>query len=854
MTPLLRFAVLLFLASPLALPPGAIAQTAGHAPDNAPPSGPAPDPQEAPSPDPQTRNEIIVTAPRYGEARVAAETELGEDEIASHGANDIQELLSRLTPFIGNSGSSEDEPVLLINGRPADGDRSILSYPTEALSRLAVLKPNAAAQYGYPPGRRVVNLVLKQHFSSLNLDAGVEAATAGGQYGGDLAAGRVAIAGPTRWNLQARIRLDSALRKSARNIAPLPGIFDGRGYVSALDGGEIDPALSAAAGRPVTRAAIPDGALWQPPVLADFAPDANRTHPVDPNRFETLRPARRTMMLNAGVTRPLGSFLATLNLNASDVDSQGLRGLPMASVSLSAVSPWSPFANDVLLIRPLAGARALRNDNRAQSFGASLTLSGKIAGWQTTLSGTYGRSWTDSLIESGIDMRRVQALLDSSDPAFNPYGAWSRSLLLANRNRTRSENLSARLNMLKTILKLPAGPLTANFAINASQNNLESRNSGPGGGLIVTDRNSGRIDGQLSFNLPLFRRGKGGLGDLSVDLMAGGQSVQGDSLQKRLGAGFTWSPDPILQLRVTLEDADAAPTPEQLDAPAISTIVRIYDYARQESVDALWITGGNPGLGRGRRQSRALTAMLRPLGDQAVTLNFGYSEQVAKGGVAAFPELTPAIEAAFPERVRRDPAGHLVSIDARAINLERESNAELRSGITLLLPRRSEKTPPSPALADALRWSISLNYRRRLKSELMTRAGLPVIDQLGSDSGQSREFLSLQLTVGKRGVGASLNGNWSGGARLRNNAATGNGSDYRFAPWSTLNASFFVEPEHVLARKDWLKNVRLSLEVRNLFNGYRRATLRDGSTPPGYGHDDIDPLGRTARLAIRKRF
>src|SRR5690606_24795738 len=125
------------------------------------------------------------------------ESEYDEAEIASHGADSIQDLLARLAPFIDPSG---DEPAILINGKPVGFDRSILSYPAEALQRLAVLKPEAAAQYGEPAGKRVVNLVLKKHFSMWNSDAGVDFATAGDQYGGKLSVNRTAISGNTRWS------------------------------------------------------------------------------------------------------------------------------------------------------------------------------------------------------------------------------------------------------------------------------------------------------------------------------------------------------------------------------------------------------------------------------------------------------------------------------------------------------------------------------------------------------------------------------------------------------------------------------------------------------------------------------
>ena len=83
--------------------------------------------------------DIVVVGRRYGEAKVAAESEFDESQIAAQGAENIQDLLTRLAPFIGNGG---DTPVILINGRPAGFDQSVLVYPAEALSRLAVLKPS----------------------------------------------------------------------------------------------------------------------------------------------------------------------------------------------------------------------------------------------------------------------------------------------------------------------------------------------------------------------------------------------------------------------------------------------------------------------------------------------------------------------------------------------------------------------------------------------------------------------------------------------------------------------------------------------------------------------------------------
>ena len=551
-----------------------------------------------------------------------------------------------------------------------------------------------------------------------------------------------------------------------------------------------------------------------------------------------------------------------MNINAGHNSSDGERGLPMVSVVLPAGSPWSPFADDALLTRPFAGERALRNANDSTVLGASLTLNGSIGSWQTNFGVNYARGWASNLLEIGIDRARIQQAI-AADAAFDPYGPWDESLLLATRGQARSENLSARLNVRKTIVDLPAGPLVWNLTANASRNRSHSRQEGGegtgdgGGDAGAVERRTTRhqASGQMTLSLPIARRGEAGpawLGDLSLDLSASKQAMTGSRAQKRYGANLSWSPWSIVQLRGSIDRAEAAPSFDQLDAPIVTTVTRVFDYGRQEVAEPLWITGGNPDLRGGSRQSVSLAATLRPLGGQALTLNLGYSQSVAKGGIAGFPELTPAIEAAFPERVTRDAEGRLVAVDARAINIARATDAELSSGIALRLgqARAGERSKVAP---EPLQISVSLNHRYRLKSELLTRSGLPAIDQLRA-GGQSRHNLSMQLSVGKRGIGANLGGNWSSPSVLRGAA---DDAAFRFKPPLTFNLSAFMEPDRLFGLpkgKGVLDGLKISVEVQNLFNGYRRVMLDDGTVPPGYSRNEIDPLGRTVRISIRRKF
>lgn len=796
-------------------------------------------------------DEIVVTADRRGEAAVASESEFNEDEIASHGADSIQDLMVRLAPFIGNDG---EEPVVLINGKPVGFDRSILFYPPEALERLAVLKPEAAAHYGERPGQRVVNLVLKKNFSTWDADTGINFATAGGRYGGSFSVRRTAINGDIRWNVQAGAGGDSALFKSARRIPAREGVFDSVGFIAAPGGGEIDPALSLAVGRPVLVAAIPPGTRTETAILDDFVATANMVHAVDPNRFETLQPSQRNASMIIGITRPFGRFSASLNLNAGRNSSDGLRGLPMASVILPAGHPSSPFAEDVLLTRPLADERPLRTGNDATSAGASLSINGAIGGWQTSVGISYSRNWTNNLLEAGIDTVRAQALIDAADPRFNPFGVWDDSLLIATRSRTNSENLGARLNVRKTVAELPAGPVVWTFTALAGSNRTEGLRYDAAGALVGTSRILRRhSNGQMTIAVPISRRAAEEaslLGNLSAEISAAIQAMTRSSPQKRFGGNLSWSPSPVVQFRASIDYVETVPSFEQLDAPFLATINRIFDYVRQEVAEPVWITGGNPDLRRGRQQALSIAASVRPLGNESFAINMAYRQSVAKGGVAAFPELTPVIEAAFPERVTRDGEGRLVSVDARAINIARDTNSDLSTGVALRLgqtrPGGQGKAP-----ADPLQFSVSLNHRWRLKDELQTHPGLPVIDQLAG-SGQSRHNVSLQVTAGKRGIGATINGNWSSPAKVANGDER-----FRFKPPMLYNLSLFVEPDRLSGgakKRSLFKDLKLSLDVQNLFNGYRRVTLEDGSVPQGYSRDEIDPLGRTVRLTVRKKF
>jgi hypothetical protein len=112
--------------------------------------------------------EIIVTAPR-SPGRVVTPHEpilvLDKKTIRILGVASLEKLLERVGPAAQGPGGSA--PVLLLNGRRIGSEGEIDSLPPEAIEQMEILPEPVAAQFGYPPTSRVVNIITARHFTSL---------------------------------------------------------------------------------------------------------------------------------------------------------------------------------------------------------------------------------------------------------------------------------------------------------------------------------------------------------------------------------------------------------------------------------------------------------------------------------------------------------------------------------------------------------------------------------------------------------------------------------------------------------------------------------------------------------------
>lgn len=771
-------------------------------------------PQQTPqAPEGTERDDtIIVTGRRWGQADIASERDLDEDQIGAYGANTIGELIGDMAALIGGT---RDTPVILVNGRRIGSPTEITGYPPEALNHVAILPPEAAARYGYAAGQRVVNLELKKKFASTDVDVGFSTPSAGGRTNSQLSVARSVIDGDTRWNVQLRGGTDTVLLKSERDI-PV------RSEVAA-----ILPLLEAAEGRSI-----------------------------DPNRFETLAAKARSLSLNMGVMRPVGDFSISLNAHAGLDRSTQLTGMPLASIILP-----SPGADEILY--RLVGDRALESRQRSTNFGASGSLSGPIGGWQTSFSVSYSNSRNNSFNDRGYDSSALQQSVDAGDPSFDPSGPWPFLPLLTDRIGSNSQALGASFNASRSILKLPAGEVSTNVTVNASQSRSRFSALTASTGALSRGRfASSQLDGRWSLTVPVANRALGvlaPLGDLGLDLSMDLAKASQTRTRYKWDAGVRWAPFPFVDFRASLGQENVEPLFEQLYGPRIEVVTRLFDFAQQEYVQPISIFGGNPELEGGRIRNLSLGAMMRPFAGDLAMFNIEYRKRVAQGGIASLPTLTPDVEAIFPERVMRDADGRLLSIDARPINILHDRTESINSGVTLAYTAKPKTVVGEPLSPDRQRpWTFSLSVAHswQLASEMVIRPGLPVLNRL-RDSGQPRHNVTFNLVVGRRGMGASLNGNWNGAARVRSSDVAGGATEFRYPSWVLFNLGLFAEPKHLRegARKgDWTSSLRISLDIQNVLNGFRKVSVLGMSAPRELTRDEIEPLGRTFRLSIRKQF
>lgn len=849
-----------------------------------------------------TGMDIIVTVSR-GRGSVVTdlmpEAELSSEDIESLGISSVNDLLVELSAQTRSARGGR--PVMLVNGRRISSFAEIRDIPAEAIAGVEVMPEETALRFGYPAEQKVVNIRLKDHVrvASAELTGGVP--TEGGRTSFGVKAGLLKVDNGQRLNVTLGYDRSSALRESARGIHQEKGRtpYAIPGNVAALvPGAEIDPALSAIAGQPVTVAGVPAEAVHGSLPLSAFAGGPADT---DIGRYRTLLPEEETLNLNTVLSREIfGNVDSTFTADLTYKNQSSLQGLATLDLRLPHDSPFSPFANDVMVHRYAGTLDPLRQ--RAWSFEADLgaSFNGNIDAWMWTVTTNYDIVHSRTRTTRRADTERFADAILGLSPDINPFAAIPPELAgipLTDSARTTRQSGNLTLLANGSLFSMPAGEAMTSFTLSEEWNGVKSR-SLRDDLLTRTKLSRNIVTGQANFDIPLTSRREDvlpAIGDLSVSFNGAFRHYSDFGTMKALTYGVSWLPVSGVDFIFSYTNEDSAPGMQDLGDPAVLTTgVRVFDYVRGETVDISRLSGGNTGLQKERSRILKIGANLAPFPEEQLQLNITYLREKHRNPTASFPAATAAIEAAFPDRFTRDASGRLTMIDARAVNFHNRTQQQLRWGFNFSKQFQPKRIPPpagsSPDGApdraarqggatgggaagrgprggggpgfgpgNALRLRTSLYHTIYLKDHLQLRESGPMLDllhgdTLGTAGGQPRHALEARIGLFKSGFGGHLSANWQSATDVH---GAGTGDNLHFSSLGTFDLRLFAnlgQQESLVSAVPFLKNARLTLSVANLFNA--RMKVRDslGDTPVRFQPAYMDALGRSIEVSFRKTF
>lgn len=577
--------------------------------------------------------EIVVTAERIRgqvDTDVPPVFALDAEEIGSYGAGSIEELIEQLAPQTGSGrGRGEGRPVFLINGQRSGGFREFRRYPPEAIRKIEVLPEEVALQFGYPANQRVINIILQENFASREVEVEYGMPGRGGTGNGEIEASQLTINGNRRLNIGMEYNTTSLLTEDERDIVQTPG------------------STPTVAGDP------------------------------DPAAFRSLRGSSDTWELDATLNSSLGeapgSGTFSVNGGVEHTTGRSLSGLDVVTLTANGESAVRTIDDDPL---------TRRNSSTTFSLGGSIIK--PLGGWMLDTTLDASRTERTTLIDQRRDTGVLQDLVDAGELEID--GALP-AIPRAGVDRAESTSYAAdvKSTLRGTPFMLPAGEANLTFDAGYSWNRIDSTDTRTDADDLSQTR--GNLSAGVNLGLPIAsaREGfLGALGELSLNLAAGVDHLSDFGTLADYTTGLSWKPTERLSLQASYIWREAAPSLSQLGDPIVTEYnVPVYDFAAGQSVLATIVSGGNPNLSAETQRDIKVSANYElDLFDRA-NIVVEYFRNRSDDVTQNFPLLTPAIEAAFPDRVVRDPAGNLVSIDRRPITFEGTKSSRLRYGINL---------------------------------------------------------------------------------------------------------------------------------------------------------------------------
>jgi outer membrane cobalamin receptor len=524
----------------------------------------------------------------------------------------------------------------------------------------------------------------------------------------------------------------------------------------------------------------------------------------------------------------------------------------------------------------------LTRDSRSRNLTTTASVNGMLGDWRWSVSGNYADA--DQLTFTD----RISGARDRFDSSQQTFGG--------------NANLSG------TVTEGWAGPIRLSMTGSYSGLRFDSRSENSNG-VATSDlaRDLPGVFGSLTVPLLDPEYQVGNIGRVSLTLSGQVQNPSDFSALKSWGANLNWGVTDNLSLIASFNQDEAAPGIQQLGAaPLVTDGVTYYDIRTGQTVQITTTTGGNPFLLAEQRRDLKLGLNWSPPMVEGLNVSINYNRNKSYDTANSFPLLTPEIEAAFPDRVFRDPNGVLLAIDQRPVNFDRAENSQIRWGLNFgkSFGQQQQRGPGAGGPGGAPggegarpggregggadrprgggggprmgggrgpggpggmfggpqggRWQVSLYHTIKLTDTVLIRPGVPELDLLngsatGSNGGSNRHLFELDGGLFNKGMGVRLSAKYDSGSTVTGSTA----GDLKFGDLATFNLRFFVDLNQkpkLTEKLPFLKGSRVRLSIDNVFDAQRKITNANGVVPLNYQPGYIDPLGRYIELEWRKTF
>ncbi len=853
-----RYRHLALQAGALCLPATALAQEAPASPTAAPAE------QEA---DGTTGSEIVVTGQRVRGSAIGEVDPLAvldRDTIATLGATNLTELLSRVKGLVTSVSGSD--PVFLLNGRRLSGFDEIATLPPEAIERVEVLPEREAARFGFPPTVRVTNFITPKHFRALSTQQLAGTSTEGGGATNYTEATTTQIDDGRRTSLSVAYFRQNPVLQSQRGLLPDPDTpFSIGGNVTAANGGSIDPALDAIAGRAVAIAAVPADPAARG-LLSAYAAAPTVT---DIGRYRSLIPRNDMVRVDGSIASPIGATIdGSLNLKMEAQRTAGFSGLAPVTLDVPAGGVL-PFADDVRVNRYLPDS-VLRQRGNSLNLHAGGTLQGTVRRWAWNVTGTHDRVRGFAFSENGVPLDALQASVAAGGDPLAPIDPATAQLRTVQQSRTVTQTTGAKGVVNGPLLNLPAGAALVTVSADYARSNSRGSQSGTVDPALMLERTV--MGASINADLPIAAADRdvlSFLGQVSANAMIGVSDVSRYGRLTTHAYGLTWTPLSGVQFNASLNETQSPPAIALLSAPTLVVPnTPFFDFTTGTSVPVTSVFGGNPALTPERRRVSTIGAAFKPIRDKEFRVNLDYLTTDIADQTSTPGSATAAFQSVFPDRFVRDTAGRLIAVDLRTVNIAAERERKLRMGVNLWTQIGPAPPPPPKATGVASatapppappkpRPSIFANLTAtyRLEDRIVLAPGLAPLDlldgaTLDGTGGRPRWEVEGNLSGSYGPVNIGMFGRLQGATRIRSDLPA---SDLRLTgrTWLVLYSSLDIAR---IVPAPWTRKMSMQLTVENLLDDRIDVRDRTGATPNRFQSAYLDPIGRSIRLGVRKLF